>query len=100
MEYRWVNDRDYLDPTRLNVSRRWCLLDASPYEGTEYLPSMPDIEQLIDSHKASVTSFAVEPGDILAFDAKIIHMPKGNLNFSRLPLRRIALRLGGDDAVY
>ena len=41
----------------------------------------------------------VEPGDLLAFDARIIHGSRGNTDTDQMH-RRIALRFGGDDAVY
>lgn len=99
-------------------SHRWGLfrprhfVDASPYVGTEHFPDMPDIDSLVQSSNAAVEAnlslggpvqtrtFAVEPGDVLAFDARIIHGSGRNDDPSGTSHRRVALRFGGDDAVY
>ena len=87
-------------------SHKWGLFrprhfaDASPYAGTEHLPAMPDVERLRATGGAAVKAFAVEPGDVLAFDARIVHGSKGNADAAAVRQRRVALRFGGDDAVY
>mmetsp|Transcript_42961 Transcript_42961/g.84212 ORF Transcript_42961/g.84212 Transcript_42961/m.84212 type:complete len:235 (+) Transcript_42961:307-1011(+) len=87
-------------------SHKWGLfrpqhfVDASPYEGSEYLPLMPDIADLVVQGKVRQKQFAVNPGDVLCFDARIIHGSGGNTDPSRKIQRRVALRFGGDDAVY
>jgi ectoine hydroxylase-related dioxygenase (phytanoyl-CoA dioxygenase family) len=70
-------------------------VDASPYEGTEHLPDMPPVEDWVASGKAHRRTFA---GDVLVFDARIIHC--SGTNMDQTPHRRVALRFGGDDAVY
>jgi ectoine hydroxylase-related dioxygenase (phytanoyl-CoA dioxygenase family) len=59
---------------------------------------MPDIDDLLESGEARAASFDVNPGDVLFFDARIIHGSKGNTGDSRGA--RVALRFGGDDCVY
>eukprot|EP00547_Thalassionema_nitzschioides_P008237 CAMPEP_0194226384 /NCGR_PEP_ID=MMETSP0156-20130528/41730_1 /TAXON_ID=33649 /ORGANISM="Thalassionema nitzschioides, Strain L26-B" /LENGTH=75 /DNA_ID=CAMNT_0038958723 /DNA_START=1 /DNA_END=224 /DNA_ORIENTATION=- len=60
-------------------SHRWGVfqprhfVDASPYEGTDHMPPMPDIRQLVQQSQARSIKFDVRPGDALVFDARIIH---------------------------
>ena len=92
-------------------SHRWGLfqprhfVDSSPYEGTEDMKSMPDIDAMIASGEAKLATFHVSPGDVLVFDAHIIHGSPGNTSGvesddKRQSHRRVALRYGGDDAVF
>uniref|UniRef100_A0A7S2GZE9 Phytanoyl-CoA dioxygenase n=1 Tax=Octactis speculum TaxID=3111310 RepID=A0A7S2GZE9_9STRA len=54
---------------------------------------------MLDNGEATGVAIAVEPGDALAFDARIIHGSPGNTDTQKTH-RRVALRFGGDDAVY
>jgi hypothetical protein len=98
-------------------SHRWGLyqprhfVDSSPYEGAEDMEPLPDIDEMVANGKATVKTFDVAPGDALIFDARIIHGSPGNIlptsnneTGSTTPPetqhRRVALRFGGDDAIY
>jgi len=87
-------------------SHRWGLLrprhfvDSSPYANTEDLPSMPDIDALLAESKVQGLRFSVSPGDVVAFDARIVHGSPGNMEPGSGDQRRIALRFVGDDATY
>lgn len=86
-------------------SHRWSLfqpkhfVDASPYEGVE-LPPLPDIDALLAQGEARTAVFDVKAGDALCFDARIVHGSPGNDCPPNNDHRRVALRFGGDDAVY
>jgi ectoine hydroxylase-related dioxygenase (phytanoyl-CoA dioxygenase family) len=86
-------------------SHRWHLhrprhfVDFSPYSGTEHMPPMPDIDELVLKGTAQALTFAVEPGDVVAFNARTIHGSPGNSCVDG-DQRRIALRFGGDDCTY
>ena len=97
-----------LDPVPRDVSveyirgsHRWLeynpahFSDGSAYAGTG-LPRLPDIE----SHRAQydIASFALEPGDLLAFQAMIVHGAPGNSGTHRR--RALSTRWTGDDARY
>ena len=80
-------------------------VDASPYDGTDDMEPMPDIDALFTSGQVQKTTFDVGIGDVLVFDARIIHGSPGNAPATTTATephlhRRIALRFGGDDAVY
>ena len=60
---------------------------------------MPDIETMLTKGDAHVATFDASPGDVLVFDARIIHRSRGNASHSSRGAR-IALRFGGDDCVY
>merc|ERR1711924_109464 len=45
-------------------------------------------------------TFAVEPGDIVAFNVRTIHGSPGNDSPVGCDQRRISLRFGGDDCTY
>lgn len=97
-------------------SHKWGLfrpnhfVDATPYEGTEQMDDMPDIKELVSTGKATVQSFDVCPGDVLIFDSRIIHgsgphviaLDDDNMNNNKCHWlhRRVALRFGGDDAIF
>lgn len=69
--------------------------DGSPYAGTG-LPPLPDIDRERDRYR--ITSFAMEPGDCLVFQAMIVHGSPGNSAKGRR--RALATRWTGDDARY
>jgi len=70
---------------------------TAPLYGTGELPRLPDIEA--DRGRFNVTSFAVEPGDVLAFHPAMLH--GGAPTTPACPERRtLTLRFFGDDAVY
>jgi ectoine hydroxylase-related dioxygenase (phytanoyl-CoA dioxygenase family) len=82
-------------------SHRWP--EYSPYhfaDGTPYadtgLPPLPDIEA--GRAKYSIAAFAMEPGDVLAFQAMIAHGAPGNSGNTRR--RALSTRWTGDDARY
>jgi len=75
-------------------------VDSSPYENTEDLPPMPDIDTLLAKDEVQGLKFTVSPGDVVAFDARIVHGSPGNLEPESGDQRRIALRFVGDDATY
>lgn len=87
-------------------SHRWGLfrpqhfVDASPYEGRDELPLLPDIDSAIKRGEADAVSFEVKAGDAVCFDARIIHGSPGNPDAPGCDHRRAALRFGGDDATY
>lgn len=87
-------------------SHRWGLfqprhfVDASPYAGTEHMDCMPDIDKRLALGLSQEKTFAVKPGDVLVFDARIIHCSGSNSDPNNTPHRRVAFRFGGDDAVY
>ena len=102
-------------------THRWGLfrpqhfVDATPYQGTEHLPSLPNMDDLIRTKQVTCHTFSCQPGDVLVFDARIIHCSDGNLtenstnrnqnshdnsNNNSNVHRRVAFRFGGDDAVY
>jgi ectoine hydroxylase-related dioxygenase (phytanoyl-CoA dioxygenase family) len=97
-----------LDPVPRNVSveyirgsHRWPeynpahFSDGSAYSGTG-LPPLPDIEA--GRSKYDIASFALEPGDLLAFQAMIVHGAPGNSGRHRR--RALSTRWTGDDARY
>lgn len=87
-------------------SHRWGLfrprhfVDASPYEGVEHFPPLPPIDEMLASGEIKAASFDVEPGDAVCFNARTVHGSPGNSDPSNRDHRRVALRFGGDDAVY
>lgn len=69
--------------------------DGSPYTGTG-LPSLPDIEA--GRAKYRMAAFEMRPGDVLAFQAMIVHGAPGNRGRHRR--RALSTRWTGDDARY
>ncbi len=97
-----------LDPIPENVSveyvrgsHRWPeynpahFADGSAYADTG-LPPLPDIEA--EREKYSITAFEIQPGDLLAFQAMIVHGAPGNSGGHRR--RALSTRWTGDDARY
>ena len=97
-----------LDPVAQNVSveyvrgsHRWPeynpahFSDGSAYSDTG-LPALPDIES--ERSKYDIASFAMQPGDLLAFQAMIVHGAPGNSGQHRR--RALSTRWTGDDARY
>lgn len=74
-------------------------VDHSSYEGREDLPLLPDVDAMLRQGQANALAFEVKAGDTLCFDARIVHGSLGNPEASQ-EHRRVALRFGGDDAVY
>lgn len=69
--------------------------DGSGYAGTG-LPQLPDIEAGREKHR--IVSFELQPGDLLAFQAMIVHGAPGNSGSRRR--RAVSTRWTGDDARY
>ena len=69
--------------------------DGSGYAGTG-LPPLPDIEAERDRHR--IAGFELQPGDLLAFQAMIVHGAPGNSGTHRR--RAVSTRWTGDDARY
>jgi ectoine hydroxylase-related dioxygenase (phytanoyl-CoA dioxygenase family) len=69
--------------------------DGTLYEGTG-LPPLPDIDGERVRH--CIVRFAMEPGDVLVFQAMIVHGSPGNMSANRR--RALATRWTGDDARY
>jgi ectoine hydroxylase-related dioxygenase (phytanoyl-CoA dioxygenase family) len=67
------------------------------YEPNPDFEPMPDIESERDKYQ--IASWDLEPGDVLAFHALIIHGAKGNKTTS-MRRRACSVRLTGDDVVY
>jgi ectoine hydroxylase-related dioxygenase (phytanoyl-CoA dioxygenase family) len=97
-----------LDPVPENVSveyvrgsHRWPefnpahFADGSPYANTG-LPALPDIEA--ERSKYDIARFEMRPGDVLAFQAMIVHGAPGNSGSHRR--RALSTRWTGDDARY
>jgi ectoine hydroxylase-related dioxygenase (phytanoyl-CoA dioxygenase family) len=64
--------------------------DGTLYEGTG-LPLLPDIDAERDRHR--ISRFAMEPGDVLVFQAMIVHGSPGNTSANRR--RALATRWTG-----
>eukprot|EP00434_Breviolum_minutum_P003109 symbB.v1.2.002736.t1/scaffold146.1/size298692/17 len=73
-------------------------VDHSSYEGRDDLPLLPDVDAMLQQGKAKALAFEVKAGDALCFDARIVHGSLGNSALEQH--RRVALRFGGEDAVY
>ena len=97
-----------LDPVAQNVSveyvrgsHRWPeynpahFSDGSAYSDTG-LPRLPDIES--ERAKYEIASFEMKPGDLLAFQAMVVHGAPGNSGQHRR--RALSTRWTGDDARY
>jgi ectoine hydroxylase-related dioxygenase (phytanoyl-CoA dioxygenase family) len=69
--------------------------DRTLYEGTG-LPALPDIDAARERYR--IARFGMEPGDVLVFQAMIVHGSPGNASASRR--RALATRWTGDDARY
>jgi len=69
--------------------------DRTPYAGTG-LPSLPDIDADRAAHR--IARFAMQPGDVLVFQAMIVHGAPGNPGTGRR--RALATRWTGDDARF
>jgi len=69
--------------------------DGSAYAGTG-LPTLPDIEAERSRHR--IAAFGMQPGDVLAFQAMIVHGAPGNTGTHRR--RALSTRWTGDDARY
>ena len=69
--------------------------DGSAYADTG-LPPLPDIEAERSKHR--IAAFDMQPGDVLAFQAMIVHGAPGNSGAHRR--RALSTRWTGDDARY
>jgi ectoine hydroxylase-related dioxygenase (phytanoyl-CoA dioxygenase family) len=69
--------------------------DGSFYEGTG-LPPLPDIDA--ERGRYRIARFAMDSGDVLVFQAMIVHGSPGNTSANRR--RALATRWTGDDACY
>ena len=69
--------------------------DGSAYAGTG-LPALPDVETERSKHR--IAAFGMQPGDLLAFQAMIVHGAPGNRGAHRR--RALSTRWTGDDARY
>lgn len=67
--------------------------DGTPYAGTG-LPKLPEIDATRAQHR--IARFAMQPGDVLVFQAMIVHGAPGNPGAGRR--RALATRWTGDDA--
>lgn len=97
-----------LDPVPKDVSveyvlgsHRWPQFNPAHFsDGTAYsdtgLPPLPDIEA--ERLKYAIASFEMTPGDVLAFQAMIVHGAPGNSGLHRR--RALSTRWTGDDARY
>jgi len=85
-------------------------LDGKPFSSgiSEALVDMPDLGAArsadgksveLRGKKQDILRFAVEPGDVLVFNAWILHGNAGNTDNGK-PVRRLALRWAGDDATF
>jgi ectoine hydroxylase-related dioxygenase (phytanoyl-CoA dioxygenase family) len=118
----WHQDQPYWAVSGRQVCSLWLPLDPvaeeaaveyvcgshlwpefSPYhfkDGTLYeetgLPPLPDIDAERERHE--IVRFAMEPGDVLVFQAMIVHGSPGNSTRNRR--RALATRWTGDDARY
>lgn len=61
------------------------------------LPQLPDIEGNEDAY--DIAYFDVEPGDVIVHNYRTVHGARGNVSATR-GRRAVAIRYGGDDAVY
>lgn len=83
---------------------RWFIprkfVDHSPYgpEGDRY-EHLPDIDRLVEEEGHRIVSYAVEPGDVVAFHYRTLHGAPGNPSSDRRR-RVVSLRWLGDDAVW
>jgi ectoine hydroxylase-related dioxygenase (phytanoyl-CoA dioxygenase family) len=69
--------------------------DGTLYAGTG-LPPLPDIDR--ERERYRIARFPMEPGDVLVFQAMIVHGSPGNESRNRR--RALATRWTGDDARY
>lgn len=69
--------------------------DGSAYADTG-LPPLPDIEAERANHR--IAAFEMQPGDLLAFQAMVVHGAPGNSGSHRR--RAVSTRWTGDDARY
>jgi ectoine hydroxylase-related dioxygenase (phytanoyl-CoA dioxygenase family) len=69
--------------------------DGTLYAGTG-LPPLPDIDAARERYE--IARFAMEPGDVLVFQAMIVHGSPGNTSANRR--RALATRWTGDDSRY
>jgi ectoine hydroxylase-related dioxygenase (phytanoyl-CoA dioxygenase family) len=86
-------------------SHRWGAFRQAPFreggaEARRYVASPLDALPEIDARRAAldIRSFALAPGDVVIFDARLIHGAAGNPSARRR--RTLALRLAGDDVVW
>jgi hypothetical protein len=70
--------------------------DTAPLYAGDVLPRLPDVEA--DRSRWDIVSWAVEPGDIIAFHPSTLHGGAGTLPGNRR--RTLSLRFFGNDAVY
>jgi ectoine hydroxylase-related dioxygenase (phytanoyl-CoA dioxygenase family) len=74
-------------------------VDASAYAAADSgFELVPDI----DAHRAEheIVSFAIEPGDVLAFHFRTVHAAPGTAGLTPHRRRAVSLRYLGDDAVF
>ena len=72
---------------------RWLALDNFYIDNDHYLP-VPDP----DAEGMDIREWAMEPGDAVAFNFRILHGARGNHSNTRR--RAFSVRLLGDDARY
>ena len=68
---------------------------SSPESGYELVP---DIDSERTDHR--IVSFAVEPGDVIAFSYRILHAAPGTAGLTNGRRRAVSLRYVGDDATF
>ena len=72
-------------------------LSHEPYAPEDYgYEHVPDLDAEIDEH--DIISFAVEPGDVIAFHFRVLHDAPGNTLATRR--RAVSFRWVGDDATF
>lgn len=104
----WHQDLPYWKIEGSQIGTVWVALDDMPAEaGVRYIPGSHrwpcEARQCVDVSKAQAAeavSFAVAAGDAVCFDARVVHGSPGNPEGPSSSHRRVALRFGGDDAVY
>ncbi|CAK0844422.1 unnamed protein product [Prorocentrum cordatum] len=104
----WHQDLPYWKIAGSQVGTVWVALDDMPAEaGVRYIPGSHrwpcEARQCVDvseAQAADAVSFAVAAGDAVCFDARVVHGSPGNPEGPGSSHRRVALRFGGDDAVY
>jgi len=104
----WHQDLPYWKVEGRQIGTVWVALDDMPAEaGVQYIPGSHrwpgEAKQWLDvtpAQAAEAVSFAVRAGDAVCFDARVVHGSPGNPEGPGSSHRRVALRFGGDDAVY
>jgi hypothetical protein len=74
-------------------------VDASAYAAADSgFELVPDIEANRAEHE--IVSFAIDPGDVLAFHFRTLHAAPGTAGLTPHRRRAVSLRYLGDDAVF